>query len=200
MGDPVPVPTLAVVGADDGCISPSVSDGQAERFTGEYRREVIPGAGHWPHRGGARRCDGVDPRLAPCVSTAGYSGTPLPRKLGIAEGAKVALIGAPEGFEELLSPLPDRVRLVRRVGRDADVIVAFFTERALLEARFDNLRAGMHDAGGLWIAWPEAGVRRPHRRHGGRRARDRPREGPRRQQGLRDRRDVVGAKGGGADG
>lgn len=89
------------------------------------------------------------------MSTAGYSGTPLPRKLGIAEGAKVALIGAPEGFEELLSPLPDRVRLVRRVGRDADVIVAFFTERALLEARFDNLRAGMHDAGGLWIAWPK---------------------------------------------
>jgi pimeloyl-ACP methyl ester carboxylesterase len=48
--DPVAVPTLAVVGADDGCIPPSVSTDQAERFTGEYRREVIPGAGHWPHR------------------------------------------------------------------------------------------------------------------------------------------------------
>jgi pimeloyl-ACP methyl ester carboxylesterase len=48
--DPVPVATLAVVGADDGCIPPSVSADQAERFTGEYRREVIAGAGHWPHR------------------------------------------------------------------------------------------------------------------------------------------------------
>ena len=48
--DPVPVPTLAVVGADDGCIAPSVGADQAERFTGEYRREVILGAGHWPHR------------------------------------------------------------------------------------------------------------------------------------------------------
>jgi pimeloyl-ACP methyl ester carboxylesterase len=48
--DPVPVPTLAIVGADDGCIPPSVSEDQAERFSSEYRREVIPGAGHWPHR------------------------------------------------------------------------------------------------------------------------------------------------------
>ena len=46
----VTVPTLAIVGANDGCISPSVSAGQQERFTGGYRREVIPGAGHWPHR------------------------------------------------------------------------------------------------------------------------------------------------------
>lgn len=89
------------------------------------------------------------------MSTAGYSGTPLPRKLGIKEGAKVVLVGAPEQFELLLSPLPGGVRIIRRVGRDADVIVAFFTERARLEATFDRLRAGMHDAGGLWIAWPK---------------------------------------------
>lgn len=48
--DAVPVPTLAIVGADDGCIAPSVGAGQEERFTGGYRREVVPGAGHWPHR------------------------------------------------------------------------------------------------------------------------------------------------------
>lgn len=89
------------------------------------------------------------------MSTAGYSGTPLPRKLGIREGAKVVLVRAPEHFEALLSPLPDGVRLVRRIGRDADVIVAFVTERARLEGSFDRLRAGMHDAGGLWIAWPK---------------------------------------------
>ena len=89
------------------------------------------------------------------MSTAGYSGTPLPRKLGILAGAKVVLIRAPEHLEELLSPLPGGVRLIRRIGRDADVIVAFFTERARLEAAFDRLRAGIHDAGGLWIAWPK---------------------------------------------
>ena len=48
--DPVPVPTLAVVGADDGCIPPAVSARQEQYFPGGYRREVIPGAGHWPHR------------------------------------------------------------------------------------------------------------------------------------------------------
>ncbi len=88
-------------------------------------------------------------------SAAGYSGTPLPKKLGIEESSKVVLAGAPAGFEDLLSPLPAGARLVRRPGRDADVIVAFFTERARLEREFDRLRAGMHDAGGLWIAWPK---------------------------------------------
>ena len=48
--EPVTVPTLAIVGADDGCIAASVSADQAERFTGGYRREVVAGAGHWPHR------------------------------------------------------------------------------------------------------------------------------------------------------
>jgi pimeloyl-ACP methyl ester carboxylesterase len=48
--DTVPVPTLAVFGAEDGCIAPSASEGQEAHFTGEYRREVVPGAGHWPHR------------------------------------------------------------------------------------------------------------------------------------------------------
>jgi hypothetical protein len=89
------------------------------------------------------------------TSRAGYSGTPLPRKLGIGEGARVALVRAPEGFEGLLSPLPDGVRLTRRRGRGADVVVAFVTRRARLEREIDALREAIHDAGGLWIAWPK---------------------------------------------
>ena len=88
-------------------------------------------------------------------TAAGYSGTPLPKKLGIKAGAKVTLVQAPEHVEGLLSPLPAGVTLMRRLGKDADVIVAFVTERARLEREFDRLRAGMHDAGGLWIAWPK---------------------------------------------
>jgi hypothetical protein len=67
----------------------------------------------------------------------------------------VTLVSAPEGFEELLAPIPDGVRITRRLGRDADVIVAFHTSRLAYEARFDRLRSGMHDAAGLWIAWPK---------------------------------------------
>lgn len=88
-------------------------------------------------------------------TAAGYSGTPLPKKLGIKDGSKLTIVGGPDGFDDLLSPLPDGVTVGRRVGKDADVIVAFFTARAKLERDFDRLRGGMHDAGGLWIAWPK---------------------------------------------
>ena len=88
-------------------------------------------------------------------TSAGYSGTPLAKKLGIKEGSRVTIVGAPGGFDDLLDPIPDGVRIARRLGRDADVIVAFHTKRAVLEVRFDRLRAAMHDAGGLWIAWPK---------------------------------------------
>jgi hypothetical protein len=88
---------------------------------------------------------------------AGYSGTPLPRKLGIGEGDEVALIGAPERFEDSLGDLPDVASLHTDLVSDAryDVIVAFITERAELEAELPRLRARMAPACGLWIAWPK---------------------------------------------
>src|SRR5215213_3391243 len=86
----------------------------------------------------------------------GYSGTPLPRKLGIKEGQRVALLGAPAGFEGgTLGVLPDRVRVVRRATGKADVIVSFHTSRAELERRLPALRGLMEPAAGLWIAWPK---------------------------------------------
>ena len=85
----------------------------------------------------------------------GYSGTPLPKKLGIKEGASVVLVHAPDGAAALIAPLPDGVRLGRRIGTNADVVVAFFTRRAALEREFYRLRQAIHDAGGLWIAWPK---------------------------------------------
>ena len=85
---------------------------------------------------------------------AGYSGTPLARKLGVKEGALVALLGAPEGFEAELEPLPDGVRLRRRLQPDLDVIVLFVTDRRRLEGRFPQAAASLQPAGGLWVAWP----------------------------------------------
>jgi hypothetical protein len=87
---------------------------------------------------------------------AGYSGTPLPRKLGIKPGARLALIGAPDGFDSTLGSLPEAVTVGRRLGRRPfDVIVAFFLRRALLERRLAELAAALEPAGGLWIAWPK---------------------------------------------
>jgi hypothetical protein len=87
---------------------------------------------------------------------AGYSGTALPRKLGIKPGARVGLIGAPEGFDSTLGDLPDGVAVRRRLGREPfDVIVAFFSRRSILERRLPGLSAALDPAGGLWIAWPK---------------------------------------------
>ena len=86
------------------------------------------------------------------MSTTGYSGTPLPKKLGIKPGHRLALLGAPDGFE---LELPDGVSVRRRAGGKADVIVSFHTSRAQLEARLPALRAMMEPAAGLWIAWPK---------------------------------------------
>jgi hypothetical protein len=96
------------------------------------------------------------------VSTGGYSGTPLPRKLGIKPGHRVALLGAPDGFEaDTLGELPDGVGVVRRAGGEADVIVSFHTSRAELERRLPALRAMMEPAAGLWIAWPKRASKVP---------------------------------------
>jgi hypothetical protein len=92
------------------------------------------------------------------VSTAGYSGTPLPRKLGIKPGHRLALLGAPEGFQ---LELPEDVSVRRRAGGKADVILTFHTARGELEARLPALRAMMEPAAGLWIAWPKRASKVP---------------------------------------
>lgn len=94
---------------------------------------------------------------------AGYSGTPLPVKLGIGESDEVALIGAPEWFEDLIESLPDVASVHTTLADDAryDVIVAFMTQRAELEDQLSRLRARMAPACGLWIAWPKRASKVP---------------------------------------
>jgi hypothetical protein len=86
---------------------------------------------------------------------AGYSGTPLPRKLGIKQGHEVAVLGAPADFAATLGELPEGVRVKSRATGRVDVIVFFVTRRAELERRFGRLAGALDPAGGLWIAWPK---------------------------------------------
>jgi hypothetical protein len=79
---------------------------------------------------------------------AGYSGTPLPRKLGIKEGARVRLAGAPSRFASALG-------VTARSRGEADVIVLFSRSAGELSRRFPALRGALHPAGGLWVAWPK---------------------------------------------
>lgn len=85
----------------------------------------------------------------------GYSATPLARKLGIREGSRLALLDAPDGFDDELAPLPRRVTVLRRLAADLDVVVLFVTERRRLEQRFDAVAEAIHPAGGFWVAWPK---------------------------------------------
>jgi hypothetical protein len=86
---------------------------------------------------------------------AGYSGTPLPRKLGFAAGTRAAFVNAPPQFAALLGELPDGARVLSRLGRDLDLVVCFVTSRAELRRRLPRLRAALAPAGMLWIAWPK---------------------------------------------
>jgi hypothetical protein len=88
-------------------------------------------------------------------SSAGYSGTPLVRKLGIKPHTRLGLISAPEGFLSLLGELPEDVSVRSRVRGPLDVIVAFFLDRSELVRRLPALKAALDQAGGLWIAWPK---------------------------------------------
>jgi hypothetical protein len=86
---------------------------------------------------------------------AGYSGTPLPKKLGISDGSFVALIGAPDGFEDQLVPLRVGVSFVRRATNGADVVLFFARSRGDLAKRLIALVRKLPARGGLWVAWPK---------------------------------------------
>jgi hypothetical protein len=85
---------------------------------------------------------------------AGYSGTPLPTKLGVKPGSRVLLDGAPPDMT--LEPLPDGVALHRRPGRERyDVVLLFAPDGARLRARWPALVPRLETAGRLWVCWPK---------------------------------------------
>ena len=90
-------------------------------------------------------------------STAGYSGTPLPQKLGIKAGMRVALLHAPARIEDTLGPLPEGVHLQHglRKSQKVDLIVGFVTERDHLARNFGWLIGTLPSDGAFWVAFPK---------------------------------------------
>ena len=86
---------------------------------------------------------------------AGYSGTPLAKKLGIQPGARVALLHPPDDLEGALAPLPEDVVLRRSARGPLDVILLFVTRRTDLARRLPRLVDVLEMNGGLWVAWPK---------------------------------------------
>ena len=88
-------------------------------------------------------------------AAAGYSGTPLPKKLGIKEGSSVALVGAPPDFEATLGALPPGARTRRAAGRDAAVLLLFARNLAALGRALPGASRAVAAGGRLWICWPK---------------------------------------------
>ena len=86
---------------------------------------------------------------------AGYSGTPLVKKLGIKENFRVALVGAPDGFRGELDGLPEGVSFVTSVQGPLDFILFFAKTRSELTRNFSRLAAKLAPTGMLWISWPK---------------------------------------------
>jgi hypothetical protein len=90
---------------------------------------------------------------------AGYSGTPLARKLGIKPGTSLTVVGAPDGF--VVPDLPDGVVTRTALRGRADVILSFHTDRAHLARRLPPLMRALDVHGGLWVCWPKKASRLP---------------------------------------
>ena len=86
---------------------------------------------------------------------AGYSSTPLAKKLGIKEGSRIGLVNAPKNFESELGELPHGAQFVKRLTNSLDIILFFvLTERALARD-FARLAKKLATNGMIWIAWPK---------------------------------------------
>jgi hypothetical protein len=92
---------------------------------------------------------------------AGYSGTPLVRKLGIRPNERIVALGAPDHYEELLGELPEGAVIVERVMSKAAFVHLFVTERAEMAKRLSTLRTKLDDAGMVWVSWPKKASKVP---------------------------------------
>ena len=86
---------------------------------------------------------------------AGYSGTPLPKKLGIKPGLMVVTINAPANYRRLLGQLPDHVNFSNRVTANSMFVHLFTSKRNELQRRLSILRNKLSDNGAVWVSWPK---------------------------------------------
>ncbi|HJQ86349.1 MAG TPA: DUF3052 domain-containing protein [Propionibacteriaceae bacterium] len=87
--------------------------------------------------------------------TVGYSGTPLPKKLGIKPGTSMAVLNAPANWDAILGELPFRVATSRRLSGHHDLVVIFVTRQVDFAARIRDLTTAIAPDGMIWVAWPK---------------------------------------------
>jgi hypothetical protein len=90
-----------------------------------------------------------------------YSGTPLPKKLGIRDGSRVFLVNAPDGLDRSLTPMPEGSKMLTKITKPIDVGVLFAIEQTELIRWFDRTAAALDTSGRLWVAWPKKASKVP---------------------------------------
>ena len=92
---------------------------------------------------------------------AGYSGTPLAKKLGIVENSRIFLSDAPKNYRELVAPIPKGAQIVKKVGEDTDIIHLFTAERSRLASLLRSSLAKMRPDAAIWVSWPKKSSKVP---------------------------------------
>ena len=92
---------------------------------------------------------------------AGYSGTPLAKKLGIDVGSRIYLSDAPKNYLTLVAPLPEGIRVVRKIDGETDIVHIFSTERAHLAAALRATLKRIKPDGTIWVSWPKKSSKVP---------------------------------------
>jgi hypothetical protein len=107
--------------------------------------------------------DGSKPhsKLKDFQMAAGYSGTPLAKKLGLQDGSKVHIIGAPVGFIELLEPESKSAQFVSRLSKSTDIIHVFTDQKADLQKKLNSLRNKIKSTAMVWVSWPKKSAKVP---------------------------------------
>ena len=92
---------------------------------------------------------------------AGYSGTPLSKKLGLKEGSRVFAADAPANYLKLLAPLPKRVHMASRLDAETDIAHFFAVQRSVLARSLKTARSRLRPDAAIWVSWPKkaSGVR-----------------------------------------
>jgi hypothetical protein len=92
---------------------------------------------------------------------AGYSGTPLAKKLGIKPGSTVFVAGAPMAYEQLLAPMPAGVTVQSALDCSTDIVHLFSTSKADLANALKRALQHLKPDAALWISWPKKASKVP---------------------------------------
>ena len=92
---------------------------------------------------------------------AGYSGTPLAKKLGIKEQTSIVAVDAPNGYRRLLEPLPAAVRFSSKIDKTTDIVHVFSTEKSQLSRQLVSYRKKLGPSAAIWVSWPKKSAKVP---------------------------------------